>query len=80
MRRSPWSVTIVSLAVGSLALVGGTAIGGDIGPLTVGYGVLVVLAVLYAVAVLAIRDRVWRRLPRSGGTTRTQTLAGHRLF
>lgn len=80
MRRSPWSVSILALVVGSLGLVGGTAIGGELGPLTAAYGVLIGLAALYALAVLAIRDRAWRRLRRLRGAARTKTMAGHRLF
>ena len=59
-----WSMAIVGLALGSLGMIGGTAIGGDLGPLAVGYGLLVSLAALYLVAGLAIRERVWRRLAR----------------
>jgi len=80
MRHSLWSVSVAGLAVGSLAMVGGTAIGGELGPMTVGYGLLVGLAALYAIAGLVIRDRAWRRLGRTRGSTRAKTLAGHRLF
>ena len=92
MRRSLWSFAIFGLAVGSLAMVGGTAIGGELGPLAVGYGMLVAiwlatgLAVfaitgLYLVAGLAIRERVWRRMPRPMATpTHTDRLAGRRVF
>lgn len=62
MRHTMWSMAIVGLALGSLGMIGGTAIGGDLGPLAVGYGLLVSLAALYLVAGLAIRERVWRRL------------------
>jgi 4-hydroxybenzoate polyprenyltransferase len=80
MRRSPWSVTVISLALGSLALVGGTAVGGDFGPVAAGYGALVVLAALYAITGLAIRDRIWRRLPRAGESSSARIVAGHHLF
>jgi hypothetical protein len=80
MRRSPWSVTIISLALGSLGLVGGTAVGGDLGPVAAGYGTLVVLAALYALVSLAIRDRIWRRLPPNGESSGARTVAGHHLF
>ena len=43
-------MAIAGLGLGSLAMVGGTAIGGDVGPLAVGYGLLVVLSALYLVA------------------------------
>jgi hypothetical protein len=55
-------VAVAGLALGGLAMVGGTAVGGDIGPLAAGYGLLVLLGALYLVAGLAIRERVWRRL------------------
>ena len=55
MRHSLWSFAIVGLGLGSLGMVGGTAIGGAIGPLAVGYGLLAALAALYLVAGLAIR-------------------------
>lgn len=79
MRRSPWSIAVVGLAVSSLAISGGTVIGGELGPLTAGYGLLVGLAALYAIVGLAIRDRVWRRLARvrSSGV---ETVASHRVF
>jgi hypothetical protein len=81
MRRSLWSVAVAGLALGSLAMVGGTAIGGQVGPLAAGYGLLVALAALYMVAGLAIRERVWHRL----STTRidqphSDRLAGRRVF
>ena len=79
MRRSLWSFAIVGLALGSLAMVGGTAIGGDLGPLAVGYGHLVAVAALYMVAGLAIRERVWRRTTQPL-PTHTDRLAGRRVF
>ena len=36
MRQSLWSVALAGLAFGSLSMVGGTAIGGEIGPLAIG--------------------------------------------
>jgi hypothetical protein len=76
-----WSVAIAGLALGSLGMIGGTVIGGDVGPLAVGYGLLVSLAALYLVAGLAIRERVWRRLegvrPELPASDR---LAGRRVF
>jgi hypothetical protein len=80
MRRSPWSIAVAGLAIASLAVVGGTAIGGDIGPLTVGYGILVGLAALYALIGLAVRDRAWRRLWDAGESSHVENVAGHRLF
>jgi hypothetical protein len=77
-----WSMAIVGLALGSLAMVGGTAIGGELGPLAVGYGLLVALAALYLVAGLAIRERVWERLsrPAPGAMPMVDRLAGRRVF
>ncbi|MGH2384816.1 MAG: hypothetical protein ACRDGB_07195 [Candidatus Limnocylindria bacterium] len=81
MRHTLWSMAIAGLGLGSLAMVGGTAVGGDIGPLGVGYGLLVALAALYLVAGLAIRERVWRRLSTpSIGRPHTDRLAGRRIF
>jgi hypothetical protein len=81
MRRSLWSFAIFGLALGSLAMVGGTAIGGEFGPLAVGYGLLVAITGLYLVAGLAIRERVWRRMSRPMPTpTQTDRLAGRRVF
>ncbi len=74
-------MAITGLAFGSLAMVGGTAIGGEIAHLAVGYGLLVALAALYLVAGLAIRERVWRRLPRTTiGHPSTDRMAGRRVF
>jgi len=62
-------------------MVGGTAIGGEIGPMAVGYGLLVALAALYLVAGLAIRERVWRRLSApSVSRPSPDRLAGRRVF
>jgi hypothetical protein len=82
MARSLWSVALAGLGFGSLAMVGGTAIGGELGPLAVGYGVLVLLAALYLVVGLAIRDRVWRRLsaPPAAQRRPIDRLAGRRVF
>lgn len=76
MRRSPWSLSIAGLAAGGLGLVGGTAIGGELGPLTAGYGLLVVLGALHAIAVLAARHRPSGR-QRSA---LVETLAARRFF
>ena len=77
-----WSMAIVGLALGSLAMVGGTAIGGELGPLAVGYGLLVAMAGLYLVAGLAIRERAWERLSRPGAASMpaVDRLAGRRVF
>lgn len=79
MRRSPWSLALFGLTIGTLAIAGGTVVGGDIGPMTAGYGLLVALAALYALAGLAIRNRVWRRLWSERSTT-PRSVAAHRLF
>jgi len=57
-----FSVAMAGLALGSMAMVGGTAIGGELGPLAAGYDLLVALGALYLFAGLAIRERPWRRL------------------
>jgi hypothetical protein len=81
MRQSLWSTAAFGLGLGSLAMVGGSAVGGELGPLVAGYGLLVALSALYLVAGLAIRQRVWRRLSRQATTTaRVQRLAGRRVF
>jgi hypothetical protein len=81
MRQSMWSVALAGLGFGSLSMVGGTAIGGEVAPLAVGYGLLVVLAAVYMLAGLAIRERVWRRISRPAGSTPTiDRLAGRRVF
>ncbi len=77
-----WSMALVGLALGSLAMVGGTAIGGAIGPLAVGYGFLGSLSGLYLAAGLAIRERAWQRLSRPGAPSigTIERLAGRRVF
>ena len=81
MRHTLWSLALAGLGFGSLAMVGGTAIGGDAGPLAVGYGLLVVVAALYMVAGLAIRERVWQRFTRTERQVPTvNRLAGRRVF
>lgn len=81
MRQTLWSMAIVGLALGSLAMVGGTAIRGEFGPLAVGYGLLVALSALYLVIGLAIRERVWTRFMRTlPSSTQGDRLAGRRVF
>jgi hypothetical protein len=74
-------MAVAGLAFGSLAMVSGTAVGGELGPLVVGYGVLMALAAIYLVAGLAIRERVWQRLsaPRIERPSGDR-LAGRRVF
>lgn len=81
MRQSLWSVALAGLGMGSLSMVGGTAIGGDVGPLAIGYGLLVVLSAIYMIAGLAIRERVWRRVSRPTAVQPpVDRLAGRRVF
>ena len=83
MRRVLWSIALAGLGFGSLAMVGGTAVGDGVGALAIGYGVLVVLAALYMIVGLAIRDRIGRRALAQGATGTTPSidrLAGHRVF
>jgi hypothetical protein len=81
MRQSLWSIAIGALGLGSLTMVGGTVIGGELGPMVAGYGVLVVVAALYMVLGIAIRERVWRRLARPLAQRPTaDRLAGRRIF
>jgi hypothetical protein len=81
MRQSLWSIGVGGLALGTLALLGGTAIGGEIGPLAAGYGILVLVAALYLVAGLAIRERAWRRVTGPlNDRARADRLAGPRVF
>ena len=81
MHQSLWITAITGLGLGSLAMVGGTAIGGELGPLAMGYGLLVALAALYLVAGLAIREHVWRRLaPPMREVPQADRLAGRRVF
>lgn len=82
MRRLLWSLAVIGLALGSLGMVGGTAIGGELGPLAVGYGLLVALSGLYLVAGLAVRERVWERATRrpERPLPSVDRLAGRRVF
>jgi hypothetical protein len=82
MRRNRmWSVAVAGLALGSLGMVGGTVVGGEFGPMAVGYGLLTAVCALYLVAAIGIRERVWRRLARPGHTTaHPDRLAGRRVF
>ncbi len=81
MRNRLWSFGIVGLGIGSLAMVGGTTIGGSLGPLAVGYGLLVALTALYLVAGLAIRERVGRRMTQAmPSKAQPDRLAGRRVF
>lgn len=80
-RHSTRSLTFAVLALGALAVAGGTAIGGHIGPVAAALGLLLTLAALYLFAALAIRDRAWRQLGSHPATqSRTDRLAGRRVF
>jgi len=80
LRQSLWSGAIAGLALGSLGMVGGTVVGGQVGPMVIGYGLLVALCALYVVAALAIRERVWRRTARPLDGPHADRLAGRRVF
>jgi hypothetical protein len=76
-----WSVAVAGLALGGLGMVGGTVVDGELGPMAVGYGLLIALSALYLVAALAIRERVWQRLSRpEGPSAHPDRLAGRRVF
>jgi VIT1/CCC1 family predicted Fe2+/Mn2+ transporter len=82
MQRSKmWSFAVAGLALGSLGMVGGTVVGGELGPMAVGYGLLVALSALYLVTGLAIRELVWRRVSRiEAPRAHPDRLAGRRVF
>lgn len=80
MRNRMWSAAIGGLGLGTLGMVGGTLAGGNLGPLVVGYGLLMALAALYLVAGLALRERVWRRLSVRAELPSAERLAGRRVF
>lgn len=71
---------MAGLAIGSLGIVGGTTIDGPLRSLTVGYGVLLGLAALYALSGLVLRDRPWRRVGDDREGSRVETVASHRVF
>ena len=82
MRSRFFSFGLAGLALGSLAMIGSTAIGSELGPLLAGYGLLVALSALYLVAGLAVRDRAaGRKLATSDlESPKTDRLAGRRVF
>ena len=81
MRSTMWSIAMVGLALGSLGMVGGTVVGGELGPMAVGYGLLIALAAVYLVAGLVIRERVGHRLSGpEDAAARVDRLAGRRVF
>jgi hypothetical protein len=76
-------VALAGLGLGSLAMASGTAIGGSIGPLAVGYGLLVAASALYLIIGLAAREWIARRsltqqIERS--VPSVDRLAGRRVF
>jgi sulfite exporter TauE/SafE len=77
-RSRMWSFAVVGLALGSLGMVGGTVVGGEFGPMVVGYSLLTALAALYLAAGLAIRERIW--VNRASRAERVDRLAGRRVF
>ena len=74
-------MAVGGLALGNVAMLGGSAIGGELGPVAAGYGLLIALAALYLVAGLAIRERAWRRLSKPTLERPVANhLAGRRIF
>lgn len=81
MRQSVWSVTLVGLGLGALAMVGSTATGGAFGPLTIGYGLLVAFSTICLIISLATRQPVRKSLAqRVPVPTQTDRVAGLRVF
>jgi hypothetical protein len=79
--RGLWTIGFAALAFGAVSMFGGATAGNGIGGLVVGYGMLVVLASLYMLAGLAIRDRIWRRMQQpTVDTVQPVDLAGRRVF
>jgi hypothetical protein len=78
-----WSAALAGLGLGSLGMASGTAIGGSVGPLAVGYGVLVAATALYLMVGLAVRDWVGRRSASQQAERSIPSvdrLAGRRVF
>ena len=74
-------MAVAGLSLGTLGMIGGTTVGGELRPMIVGYGLLVALAALYLVAGLAIRERVWQRMSQpTADRPRPERLAGRRIF
>lgn len=81
MRHTLWSIGISGLMFGGLAMVGGTAIGGALGPLAAGYGLLIAFSALYLLIGLLVRDRTWERVSRRLRTAEhADRLAARRVF
>jgi 4-hydroxybenzoate polyprenyltransferase len=80
MRQSLWSLGVLGLVIGTLGMVGGTAVGGTIGPLAAAYGLLLTTAALWLVAGLAIRERVAKRRAATLRLPDATRLAGRRVF
>ena len=81
MAHRLWSIGVAGLGLGSLAMVGGTVVGGGLGPLAAGYGLLVVLSAAWLLGGMVIRERPWRRLAQPlRETTKLESLAGRRVF
>ena len=81
MRHRLYFVAVAALALGSVAIAGGAAIGGELGPMAAGYGLLITLSALYLAAGLAIRERAWRKLSTTSlRRPEPHRLAGRRVF
>lgn len=79
--RGLWTIGFAALAFGAVSMFGGATAGSGIGSMVAGYGMLVVLASLYMLAGLAIRDRIWRRMQRpTVEAVQPVDLAGRRVF
>ena len=80
MRSRMWSFAVAGLALGSLGMVGGTVVGGELGPLAIGYGLLIALCALYLAAGLLVRERMSQRVARMERVSHIDRLAGRRIF
>ena len=81
MRQSPWTITVAALGLSALIAVGGTTIGGDSGLDATASSVMALTAMLYVLAALAIRRRVWQRLEVSARVdAHASRVAGRRVF
>jgi hypothetical protein len=75
-------IGVAGLAVASLAMLGGSALGGGIGSLVGGYGLLLGLGGAYLLAAMSVQRRAVQRVRGTGSLPYAEPVRshGHRVF
>jgi hypothetical protein len=75
-------IAVAGLVVASLAMLGGSAVGGSIGSLAGGYGLLLGLGGAYLLAAMSVQHRAVQRVRATRSLPNAEPVRshGHRVF